>query len=105
MGDGRDTAFWRDNWLVDGPLSTHMPVLYSHFEGRATSVRDVTDTGLRNLLQHWLTAQAVADLERLEGLLVSVEFSDAPDKRTSFFEDDSHRLILSVIYHSSTQGD
>lgn len=37
--------------------------------------------------------------------MTNVEFSEAPDKRTSFFEDDSHRLISSVIYHSSTQGD
>ena len=68
-------------------------------------MRKVMDTGLRNLVQRRLTAQATAELERLEELLHSVGFNDARDKRTSFFEDDSHKLISSMIYRASTQGE
>jgi hypothetical protein len=90
---------------MDGPLSTYMPALFSHFEGRATSVREVVDTGLRSLMQRRLAAQAAADLDQLEDLLLNVSFNGDPDQRTSFFEDDSHRLISGVIYRSSTKGD
>ena len=50
-------------------------------------------------MQRRLAAQAAADL------LLNVSFNDDPDQRTSFFEDDSHRLISGVIYLPSTKGD
>lgn len=50
IGDDRNTSFWDDTWLLDGPLAEKMPALHSHFAGRATSVRDVLTVGLRNLL-------------------------------------------------------
>ncbi|XP_066384911.1 uncharacterized protein [Miscanthus floridulus] len=93
VGDSRDTSFWDDTWLLDVPLADKMPALHSHFTARATSVRDVLGAGLRNLLQHRLTAQATEELEHLEVLLQDIDLIQSPDQRSSFFEDgDSHRL-------------
>ena len=90
---------------MDGALADKVPALHSHYCGRATSVRDVVDTGLRSLLQHRLTGQATAELNYLEDLLQEVSYEDTPDQRSSFFEDSSHRLMTGFIYRSSTRGD
>jgi len=105
VGDGRETAFWHDNWLLDGPLAELMPALYSHYTGRVVSVHDVVSTGLRALLQRRLTTQASEELAQLENLLLGVNLSENPDQRSSFFEGIDHRLRSGLIYKSSTRGD
>ncbi|XP_066324143.1 uncharacterized protein [Miscanthus floridulus] len=105
IGDGRNTSFWDDTWLLDRPLAEKMPALHSHYAGRATSVRDVVTTGLRNLLQHRLTVQVATGLDHLEELLQEVSLDETPDQRSSFFEDEGHRLLSRAIYRTSTRGD
>ena len=92
MGNGEDTSFWHDTWLTDEPLAEKMPALFSHFVGRATSVRDIVHGGLRNMLQRRLSSQAAADLQLLDTLLMDVELDNAPDQRSNLFQDAAGKL-------------
>lgn len=84
VGNGRDTSFWHDCWLIDGSLAEKMPAIFSHYNGRAASVCDVVTTGIRNLLQRRLTAQASVELLQLEELLLDVSLDESHDQRVSF---------------------
>jgi len=82
-----------------------MPAIFSHYNGRAAFVCDVVTTGIRNLLQRRLTAQASAELLQLEELLLDVSLDESHDQRVSFFQDDNRRLMSGLIYRASTRGD
>jgi hypothetical protein len=105
VGNGEDTSFWHDTWLMDGPLADKLPVVYSHFAGCVSSVRDVVHRGMHSMLQNRLTAQATAELQSLDTLLLDVNLDDNLDQRSSFFQDGNGRLMTGIIYRSSTQGD
>lgn len=47
-GNGQDTSFWDDVWVQDCPPSELMPALYSHFDGRGTSVCEILASPLRD---------------------------------------------------------
>jgi hypothetical protein len=57
------------------------------------------------MLQNRLTAQATAELQLLDTLLLDVNLDDNLDQRSSFFQDGNGRLMTGIIYRSSTQGD
>ncbi|XP_066358280.1 uncharacterized protein [Miscanthus floridulus] len=105
VGSGRDTSFWHDTWLAEGPLAELLLAIYNNFHGRAMSVHDVMEAGLHNLLQHRLTPQAATELQHPEDLLQNVSLDDSPDQRESFFQGNGHRLKSGIIYRASTRGD
>ena len=65
VGDGRNTDFWKDTWLLDAPLADLMPALHSHVTGATTSVHDVVRVGVRNTVQRRLSTQATEELEQV----------------------------------------
>ena len=58
-----------------------------------------------NLLQLRLSNQAANELQLLDMFLMDVELDNAPDQRSSFFQDAVGKLLTSIIYKVSTQGD
>jgi hypothetical protein len=105
VGNGRDTSFWHDTWLIEDSLAEKMPALFSHYSGHATSVHDVMGVDLRSLLQWRLSTQANAKLQQLDDLLRDVSLDNSPDQRTCFFQDGRGRLLSGLIYRASTRGD
>ena len=105
VGNGRNTSFWHDTWLVDGPLALKMPALYSHFNGRLNSVHDIMALGVHNLLQQRLSTQASGEPQQLTNLLGDVILENVPDLRTSFYQHGDAKLLSSVIYRASTRAD
>ena len=72
VGNSRDTSFWHDTWLVEGPLVELLLAIYNNFHGHAMSVHDIMEVGVHNLLQHRLTPQAAIELQHLEDILQNV---------------------------------
>jgi hypothetical protein len=99
------SVFCNDRWLLDKPLAQHLLALHGQFAGHSDSVHDVVHAELRGLFQQRLTAQAATEFQLLQELLHSVNLDYTPDKRTSFFEDDNHRLMSGLIYRTWTRGD
>lgn len=106
VGNGHDTAFWHDCWLINMPLAERFPSLFSHLAGRAGSVHDVATADLRVLFQRRLTAQTTDELQLLQGLLHDVSLDDSRDKRVSFFEDGERpRAVITSVPPSSLSGE
>lgn len=105
IGDGRNTDFWKDTWLLDSPLADIMPALHSHAGGRVSSIHDVVRAGIVNTVQQRLSTQAAEELDHLCQLLLDVELTTSPDERHCCFEDSDHRLQSRLIYKVSMRGD
>ncbi|GAU29337.1 hypothetical protein TSUD_227080 [Trifolium subterraneum] len=45
VGDGRNTLFWKDNWLDDGPVERSFSRLYALAENKLVTVADMCDLG------------------------------------------------------------
>jgi len=58
VGDGRNTDFLNDTWLLDAPLADRLPALHSHADARVRSVHDIVHRGIANVLQRRLSTQA-----------------------------------------------
>lgn len=40
VGDGKDTSFWEDAWVVEVPMKLLFPKLYDHFRDKRCTVSD-----------------------------------------------------------------
>lgn len=43
VGDGSETSFWEDQWMIDTTLAAKFPALHTHFMGGDMSVQQADD--------------------------------------------------------------
>ncbi|CAM0954816.1 unnamed protein product [Alopecurus aequalis] len=82
IADGQRTAFWLDNWLPCGALSSCMPELFSHSMAPTVSVQKLLRAGLDVNLAPRLSATASAQRRALLATLAQVRLNDAADQRS-----------------------
>ena len=105
VGDGRNTDFLNDTWLLDAPLADRLPALHSHADARVRSVHDIVHRGIANVLQRRLSTQASQELALLTQLLGDVTLTSAPNERYCSFETEDHKLRSGLIYRASMRGE
>lgn len=55
VGDGAQTSFWHNRWLLNDPLRETFPALFSHSISQSISVREALATDLRHHMRPQLT--------------------------------------------------
>ena len=81
VGDGTQTSFWHDCWLVGDTLASAFPALYSHCIRPGMSVATFCSSEQATLFRPRLSAAAAAEHQMLLDCLAPFQLRDLPDMR------------------------
>jgi hypothetical protein len=68
-------SFWHDSWLPVGPLSAHIPALFSHTTCPEATIAHALNASVENILAPRLTRVGAAELASLRSSLDVVALS------------------------------
>nr|CAB3446635.1 unnamed protein product [Digitaria exilis] len=81
VGNGKDTAFWHDYWLLSASLADSFPALYSHCTNLEVSVHHALSTTMDTYLQPRLTQCASEEKDAVLACLAPITLCTGPDFR------------------------
>ena len=81
VGDGTQTSFWHDCWLLGDTLASAFPALYSHCIRPGMSVATFFSSEQATLFRPRLSAAAAAEHQMLLDCLAPFQLRDMTDMR------------------------
>ena len=93
VGDGSQTSFWHDCWLLGGTLASAFPALYSHCIRPGVTVASFCSSAQVALFRPRLSVAAAAELQILRDCLAPFHLRDLPDTR--FLSNTPHDVFTS----------
>lgn len=101
IGDGKSTSFWWDSWNQGQCLATKFPCLLSHCRDSSPSVSEVARLGISSFLVTRLSPQAMAELNQVQQIILTLKLTQQQDVRVSRFISGLGKLSTSSVYSAS----